>query len=204
MTAQTAGSLQEIGEATDSLLHGMNLRSFLLRLPLPAKDSVSTVQGICEKVMKNRSASHTKWNPVDANTEQPDIERAEEQIKRIQELLNSQNAVGFVLVIVENPPQEQSKGIDVHYCPVAGGILEVLDSYERSVRALWYRHPLTHMHACICLHISMHTYAYKYACMHKYAMLINMHSCIHTLTIMHACIHMLTSMHVCMHACMLA
>ncbi|CDI87056.1 hypothetical protein, conserved [Eimeria praecox] len=136
MMSQTAGCLQEIGEATDSVLTEMNLRSFLLRLPLPAKDAASTVQGICEKLMKNRSASHTKWNPVDAHTEQPDVKRAEDQVQRIRELLDSETVAGFVLVIVENPQQDAIKGSDVHYCPVAGGILEVLDSYERSVEQL--------------------------------------------------------------------
>ncbi|CDJ35789.1 uncharacterized protein EMH_0032710 [Eimeria mitis] len=143
MTAQSAGCIQEIGEATDSVLNEMNLRSFLLRLPLPAKDAAATVEGICEKLMKNRSASHTKWNPVDANTEQPDLQRTQQQVNSIRTMLDSNAAVGFVLVIVENPQQEQNKpNQQIQYCPVAGAVLEVLDSYERSVRAIWCRRSL--------------------------------------------------------------
>ncbi|KAL8275934.1 hypothetical protein Esti_000050 [Eimeria stiedai] len=135
MMAHTAGCLQEIGEVTDSLLSSMNLRTFLLRLPLPTKDAGSTIQGICEKVMKNRSCSHTKANPLDSNTEQPDISRAEAYVQRIREMLSSESVAGFVLVVVENPSTEASEGSEVHYCPVAGGIVEVLDSFERSASA---------------------------------------------------------------------
>lgn len=137
MMAQTAGCLQEIGEATDAVLSRMNLRTFLLRLPLPHKDAGSTIQGICEKVMKNRSSAHTKANPVDSSTEQPDIARSEEYVQRVREMLSSESITGFVLVVVENPPTEATEGSEVHYCPVAGGIIEVLDSFERSVRAIW-------------------------------------------------------------------
>lgn len=137
MMAQTAGCLQEIGETTDAVLSSLSLRAFLLRLPLPPKDATSTIQGICEKVMKNRSAAHTKANPVDSNTEQPDIARSEAHVERIREMLSSEHVAGFVLVAVENPPAETSEGSEVHYCPVAGGIVEVLDSFERSVRAIW-------------------------------------------------------------------
>ena len=135
--AQTAACLQEIGEATDALLSSMNLRPFLLRLPLPPKDAGSTIQGICEKVMKNRSSAHTRANPIDSSTEQPDISRSEAHVQRIREMLSSETVAGFVLVVVENPPAEASEGSEVHYCPVAGGIVEVLDSFERSVRAIW-------------------------------------------------------------------
>ncbi|OEH76950.1 uncharacterized protein LOC34622134 [Cyclospora cayetanensis] len=164
MIAQTLGCLQEIGEATDSVLSSMNLRPFLLRLPLPAKDAGSTIQGICEKVMKNRSLSHTRSNPIDTHTEQPDISRSEAQVQRIRELLSSESVAGFVLVVVENPPLEACEGSDVHYCPVAGGIMEVLDPVERSLRAIWCRRSLPlDVSEVIMRALSLRLFAYGFA-----------------------------------------
>ncbi|KAL8449068.1 hypothetical protein Emed_003420 [Eimeria media] len=164
MMAHTAGCLQEIGEVTDSVLSSMNLRTFLLRLPLPTKDAGSTIQGICEKVMKNRSSSHTKSNPLDSNTEQPDISRAEAYVQRIREMLSSESVAGFVLVVVENPSTEASEGSEVHYCPVAGGIVEVLDSFERSVRAIWCRRSLpSDVSEAIMRALALRLFAYGFA-----------------------------------------
>ncbi|KAL8434231.1 hypothetical protein Efla_001996 [Eimeria flavescens] len=142
----------------------MNLGTFLLRLPLPSKDSGSTVQGICEKVMKNRSSSHTRANPVDDNTEQPDLARSEAYVQRLREMLSSESVAGFVLVVVENPPAEASEGTEVHYCPVAGGIIEVLDSFERSVRAIWCRRSLpADVSEAIMRALSLRLFAYAFA-----------------------------------------
>lgn len=164
MLAQAAECLQEIGKATDSVFLSLNLRPFLLRLPLPPEDASSTIQGICEKVVKNRSFSHTRSNPLDDSTEQPDISRSEAQVQCIRELLSNGNAAGFVLVVVENPSVHTSDLSEVQYCPVAGGVVEVLDSSERSVRAIWCRRSLPlNVSEIIIRALSLRLFAYGFA-----------------------------------------
>ncbi|CDJ42327.1 hypothetical protein, conserved [Eimeria tenella] len=164
-------SLQEIGEATDAVFASLHLRPFLLRLPLPAGEAAATIRGICEKVTKNKSASHTRSNPLDAATEQPDAARAEQQVEGLRQMLSSQSVAGFVLVLVEAPqgplggPQGPLKGPQgPHYCPVAGGIVEVVDPVERSVRAIWCRRSLpAEVSEVIMRTLSLRLFAYGFA-----------------------------------------
>lgn len=114
--------------------------------------------------MKNRSSAYTRANPIDANTEQPDITRSEAYVQNIREMLSSESVAGFVLVVVENPPSEASRGSEVHYCPVAGGIVEVLDSFERSVRAIWCRRSLpVEVSEAIMRALTLRLFAYGFA-----------------------------------------
>ncbi|CDJ52625.1 hypothetical protein, conserved [Eimeria brunetti] len=120
-------------------------------------------------MMKNRSASHTKWNPIDAYTEQKDREKSEEQIACIRELLNRETAAGFVLVFVEKPPESKNQNNqEIHYCPVAGGVVEVLDSYERSVRAIWCRRSLPmSVSSALMRVLALRLFAYGFASSHQ-------------------------------------
>eukprot|EP00920_Eleutheroschizon_duboscqi_P002698 GHVT01006287.1.p1 GENE.GHVT01006287.1~~GHVT01006287.1.p1 ORF type:complete len:236 (-),score=49.70 GHVT01006287.1:1228-1935(-) len=59
-----------------------------------------------------------------------------------------EGVVGFVLVLTEyigpdvpppNPDDSSVVSQAFHFCPVAGGIVELLDEHERAVRAVWCR-----------------------------------------------------------------
>ncbi|PFH37264.1 hypothetical protein BESB_037220 [Besnoitia besnoiti] len=132
-----------INSRTEAIFAALHLRSFVLRLPIVnVADAEKTRQGIFEKILKNRSYSCTRSNPKDAFTRQPNPELAAAQTEEIVEMLSAPSSVGFVLVVVEEAVQTKGGSGQAEYCPVGGGIVEVVDEHERSIRGLWCRRSL--------------------------------------------------------------
>lgn len=128
-----------INTRTEAIFAALHLKSFVLRLPIAnVADAEKTRQGIYEKILKNRSYSCTRSNPRDELTRQPDPEVSAAQTAEIVALLSAPSTVGFVLVVVEEAVQNSKTGGQPEYCPVGGGIVEVIDEHERSIRGLWY------------------------------------------------------------------
>ncbi|EPT26716.1 hypothetical protein TGME49_235670 [Toxoplasma gondii ME49] len=138
-----AAQQELINSRTEAVFAALHLRSFVLRLPIVnVADAEKTRQGIYEKILKNRSFSCTRSNPRDELTRQPNPDVAAKQTEEIVEMLSAPSSVGFVLVVVEESVQKKGGSGQAEYCPVGGGIVEVVDEYERSIRGMWCRRSL--------------------------------------------------------------
>ncbi|CBZ54576.1 conserved hypothetical protein [Neospora caninum Liverpool] len=131
-----------INSRTEAVFAALHLRSFVLRLPIVnVPDAEKTRQGIYEKILKNRSFSCTRSNPRDELTRQPNPDLAAKQTEEVVQILSAPSSVGFVLVVVEESVQKKGTG-QAEYCPVGGGVVEVVDEHERSIRGMWCRRSL--------------------------------------------------------------
>lgn len=148
----SAGYLLEIGARTDRVFEALHLKTLLLRLPLRARDASTTIKGICRKVRKNRSLARSiKAQQADAQSlptscpSEPSrgahADEMEQSLRELEAFLSNPRSVGFVLVLAEVPGAEmidpEADPDEVKYCPVAGGVVEVYDACERTVRAVW-------------------------------------------------------------------
>lgn len=150
--ALNADSLQGVLDRSYKYLKAANLRPFLLTLPLHGAAAKSNQEGIREKIMKNKSQVVTDQNP-ESKTAKINPESVK-LMNQVADRLTSEDIVGFVMVIAEYlGVEEQSNNTSEHnnelsstaayqYRPVAGGIVELLDEYERAVRAVWCRRSL--------------------------------------------------------------
>lgn len=148
----SAGHLLEIRVRTDRVFDALHLQPLLLRLPFGSRDAASTIKGICGKVRKNRSLAralkseealpHALASAPAESHRFAESEEAEQSVNELEAFLSDQRSEGFVFILAEVPGGREAGYSDAdspeaQYCPVAGGVVEVYDACERTVRAVW-------------------------------------------------------------------
>ncbi|KAF8820323.1 hypothetical protein IE077_003288 [Cardiosporidium cionae] len=148
MNSTASAVIQEILDKSRRFFSQIGLRPFLLSLPLQGPAAESNREGIREKILKNRSqvsADSAENENIQQNA------TAIDSINDVVDRLTSLDAVGFVLLITEYIGTEDEsydvtdESIATAACqhrPVAGGIVELVDEYERAIRGVWCRRSL--------------------------------------------------------------
>ncbi|OII77493.1 hypothetical protein cand_016530 [Cryptosporidium andersoni] len=153
----------------DYILSELGLRTFLIKLPLNSSIAKSTGKGIKQKIFKNLSFSSIKIdqdNIIQKNNGYYSLNMGVRDMNLCrysnskylnkEDLLNIENIVksltepticGFVFLIAEISLEDKSSLYNSNtsskcYRPIGGGIVELVDDYERCLRSIFCKKKL--------------------------------------------------------------